>query len=284
MVQWFPSIPNVQSLSHVISLAYMAYNAYNLNSSSPFFDVANFSYLESFGYGSDAIKAHLFHHTDFPVLVLAIKGTSPGDTLDKLNDNFMFSCCCKFTDCNCLDTKKCSQDCVTDHVREWNSSYYRSGVDLIRTLTQKYRDETLWLTGHSLGGALAGVLALAFDLHAVAFEAPGDALFAHRLGFIAKPGTPEFSDQVKRSKVFHIGNTGDPVFTGNCWSHASSCYLAGFSIETKCHLGQTCVYSSPGFQNIYKHRMAYLIDLLNGAETAAKCTWNESELCTEPCE
>ena len=39
----------------------------------------------------------------------------------------------------------------------------------------------IWLTGHSLGGALAALLGSTFGYPAVAFESPGEKLAAHRL-------------------------------------------------------------------------------------------------------
>ena len=46
-----------------------------------------------------------------------------------------------------------------------------------------YPQATVWFTGHSLGGALAAVMAAAIPrTNAITFEAPGERLFVERLG------------------------------------------------------------------------------------------------------
>jgi len=44
-----------------------------------------------------------------------------------------------------------------------------------------YPDSNIWMIGHSLGGALAGLLGATFGAPVVTFEAPGDKMAAQRL-------------------------------------------------------------------------------------------------------
>jgi lipase ATG15 len=44
-----------------------------------------------------------------------------------------------------------------------------------------YPTADIWVIGHSLGGALAGLLGATFGVPVVAFEAPGERLAARRL-------------------------------------------------------------------------------------------------------
>ncbi len=69
-----------------------------------------------------------------------------------------------------------------------------------------YPSATIWFTGHSLGGALASLAASTFEASAVTFNAPGEKLYALRLGL----------DLKKAHSVFHFGVSSDPIFTGRC--------------------------------------------------------------------
>lgn len=279
--------PNMSDIHTHRMLGYLAWNAYFTNDSYWYNPVPNFEIIETFGFHEDNIRGHVFSSTEAELKIVSIKGTSPGafgiggptSARDKLNDNTMFSCCCLGTDCGCFNGTMCSETCVVDYIRSWEDSYWKIGVDLIKRIRREHPKSSIWLVGHSLGGALAGTLAYAFGLYGIAFEAPGDAMFAHRLGFVPRPGSGDYEDKLKKSKVYYIGNTGDPIFDGRCNGFGSSCSTAGYSIQTKCHLGRTCIYNSTGMHTINKHRMNYILDLLHSTNSAAPCEYETD--CTD---
>jgi len=69
----------------------------------------------------------------------------------------------------------------------------------------------MWLTGHSLGGALASLMGLTFGVPTVTFEAPPERMAAERLHLPSPPGL-EAEDML----VWHFGHTADPVYMGTC--------------------------------------------------------------------
>lgn len=119
-------------------------------------------------------------------------------------------------------------------------------------LTALYPDATIWLVGHSLGGALASLLGTTFGLPAVAFEAPGERLAATRLHIPLPPA--ESSAPLAEGgegyygavPVTHVYHNADPIPQGACTGFGSPCVAAGFALETRCHLGRSIVYDTVG--------------------------------------
>lgn len=267
-------VPNMTDLSTIKSLAFMAYNAYYDPESKRTFPVENFNVFDAFGWNTtDTIRGYVYTSADSKVHVISIKGTSPSafgiggptsDT-DRLNDNFMFSCCCSHVPesmCGCKSANgTCSRTCLSYAANTWRNSYYHQVLDFVENHKKQHGWRSwIWLTGHSLGGTLAALVATKLRLASVSFESPGDARFAHHLGLVPELGTPEFVKSQEWSNVYHVANTNDPIFYGKCNGYSSSCFLTGYSIQTKCHLGRQCVFDVPhGFCSIDKHRMTYLL-------------------------
>lgn len=83
-----------------------------------------------------------------------------------------------------------------------------------------YPKATIWLTGHSLGGAIASLVGQTFGLPAVSFESPGDQLAAQRLHLPRPPGAIKMP-------IYHFGHTADPIFIGVCTvsTHNTICLM-----------------------------------------------------------
>ena len=115
--------------------------------------------------------------------------------------------------CSCkTNTFTCNQTCVVEALREENR-YYRAALDLYGNVTEIYPDSNVWLSGHSLGGAVSSLLGMTFGLPTVTFEAPGDALAAARLGLPTPPGSVAGAPQTRQySGAYHFGHTADPLY------------------------------------------------------------------------
>ena len=78
-----------------------------------------------------------------------------------------------------------------------------------------------------MGGAISTLMGLTYGIPAVAFQAPGDLLPARRLRLPLPPGI-DFNNL----PIFHVGHIADPIFLGEFQGVSSSCYLAGYAMET----------------------------------------------------
>ena len=99
-----------------------------------------------------------------------------------------------------------------------------------------FPDANIWLTGHSLGGALAALLGSTFGVPAVAFESPGELLAASRLHLPLPPKSP----------ITHVYHNADPIPQGACTGIGSVCAQSGYALETRCHMGKKIVYNTMG--------------------------------------
>jgi lipase ATG15 len=124
------------------------------------------------------------------------------------------------------------------------SVYFQAAVDLYDDIVRMYPHSQIWLAGHSLGAALAGILGVTFGIPAVGFEAPGDLLPAQRLHLPLPPGA-NFGKGQEMSHVFQVFHTADPIAMGTCNGALSSCSVAGYALETRCHLGQSIIFGKP---------------------------------------
>lgn len=296
------SVPDVKDKDTLVSLALMSSNAYVrlpkskkekdkldwVDVGDPW-DVDRENPDISFGWLEDGLRGHVFVSNDSKTVVISIKGTSgagiPGGgseettANDKLNDNLLFLCCCArisylwTTVCDCYEKAyTCNQDCLElELVRQ--DRYYQAALDLYRNVTKLYPPETtdIWVTGHSLGGALASLLGRTYGLPVVAFEAPGEMLATKRLHLPQPPGIPPHMEH-----IWHFGNTADPIFMGVCNGASSSCSLAGYAMESTCHTGQLCIYdvvTDLGWHvNLLNHRIHTVIDdIILAYNDTAKC-------------
>ncbi|KAF8602716.1 alpha/beta-hydrolase [Ceratobasidium sp. AG-I] len=244
--------PAVDKRETILALAKMTNNAYLSPGETGWYDLGgNWTADHNIGWEPDAdgFRGHVFLSADNATAILSIKGTSAGllggggPTVrkDKLNDNLLFSCCCAYVDwtwstvCSCFGGgNKCDENCVEDALTE-ESLFYPIGMNLYNNLTFMYPDAKIWVIGHSLGGSLASLIGATFGAPTVAFEAPGERMAASRLHLPMPPSTQH---------ITHIYHTADPIAMGTCNGLASSCYLGGYAMESKCHLGQSIIYDT----------------------------------------
>lgn len=169
-------------------------------------------------------------------------------------DNMMFSCCCAKASwewkaiCDCpLSTKQCSLSCLLKE-SNFDRSYYNLAQTIYLAVKEWSPKATIWMAGHSLGGALASLVALTNDLPAFAYEAPGELIYASRIGLlpdIPSPGkTPDYTEFLASLPIYHFGNTQDPIFLGTCRGISSSCYWFDYALESVCHVGYECKFIS----------------------------------------
>lgn len=293
-LEWEPEqdvlLPDVEDKDSVVALALISSNAYVrlplsddekdkldwVDVGDPW-DVDEENPDINFGWLEDGLRGHVFVSNDSKTVVIGIKGTSgaglPGGGSDetsgndKTNDNLLFSCCCArvgymwTTVCDCYEkTYTCNQDCLEKELLR-QDRYYQAALDLYRNVTKLYPPEEhdIWVTGHSLGGAVASLLGRTYGLPVVAFEAPGEMLATKRLHLPQAPGIPKHMEH-----IWHFGNTADPIFMGVCNGASSSCSVAGYAMETACHTGKLCVYDVVGdlgwHVNLLNHRIHTVID------------------------
>jgi lipase ATG15 len=146
---------------------------------------------------------------------------------------------------------------LKDALRSDPDSYFLQAQAIVDQLRQIYPTAQLWFTGHSLGGAVANLMALANEGSAsIAFGAPGEALYARRMGLIPeKEGTNSLPPP-----IWNFGVSTDPIFMGKCNGVTSSCYHSGYAMETGCHTGHDCIWEMEGREDVGQHRIDWMID------------------------
>jgi lipase ATG15 len=127
----------------------------------------------------------------------------------------LFSCCCArisrawtpVCDCYQGNDYRCESKCLERSIQE-TELYYDLAYDIVADVLDSNPNSTVWLTGHSLGGALASLVGQTLGLPTVTFESPGEAMASKRLHLPAGPGID--------LPVWHFGHTADPIFVGVC--------------------------------------------------------------------
>ena len=87
------------------------------------------------------------------------------------------------------------------------------------------------------------MLSHTFGVPSVSFESPGDLLPSRRLHLPLPPAFSSYSDTNLTTHVYH---TADPIAMGVCNGALSTCAVAGFALESRCHSGKSIVYDTVG--------------------------------------
>ena len=83
-------------------------------------------------------------------------------------------------------------------------------------------------------------------------------MYASRIGLLPElptPGNnrPNYTDFLSSLEIYHFGNTDDPIYMGiihqltrigTCHGISSSCYWFDYALESQCHIGHECVYTT----------------------------------------
>lgn len=268
----------------VANFAKMTSNAYFARVFTGWRNVTDYDTVDGFGWDSPGLRGYIFVNRARDIVIISFKGTSillaGGDTVnrDKDQDNKMFSCCCGRVDiswipvCGCYSGgylsrgQSCSKQCLKSTLLNDQDSYFLQAQSIVDQIRQIYPTARLWFTGHSLGGAVANLMALANEGTAsITFEAPGEMLYAQRIGLVPETGDP--NEQTR--PIWNFGVTTDPIYMGRCNGITSSCYMAGYAMETACHTGHECTWIREGREDVGTHRIDWVIDNLILADPPA---------------
>ena len=233
---------------------------------------------------NDTVKAYLFTNVVGNVNVISFKGTSlswirqdfetidknKSDFLvnmtsisqnDKYNDNLYFSCCfykssnmfkkCDSCKENTTVLNSCCKSCYKKSVK-LDLNYMKIADNIIQNIKKHidFDNSLVIFTGHSLGGTLASMLGLMYNKLTVAFQSPGDKHYIDLIGLGNK----------NTDNIYHFGHDADPLFVGNC---GRTCSSLGYHVDTKCHIGNTCLFKAKEklglTESILNHRIDYIL-------------------------
>jgi lipase ATG15 len=273
----------------------MSYNAYMEQDNSKW-EKVDYNLTEDISTSPNDIKGYLFSDETKTHNVVAIKGTSISfipmflSTLnstipnDKFNDNLFFSCCfykeSKILNNFCTDDSsknECKKLCYKESL-DIEKNYINMLPIIINNIKKviDFENSNVYFTGHSLGGFLSVLLGLQYDKQVITFDSPGGKHYLDLSGI-------NYSS--KDNRIYHFGHNADSIMHGHC---GSLCWSLGYNIETKCRVGNSCIYDSKSklglSDSIRTHQLSYLMkNILPHLENDfPECIYHEE--CAENCD
>ncbi|TBU07572.1 putative lipase [Hamiltosporidium magnivora] len=214
-----------------------------------------------FGFDTNGMKVIFFDN--YKNYVLAIKGTSlifdglnsrNSYKRDKMNDILIYSCCCTkslfpWINFNCGANNVCNLNTWNDNYNKY--SYLNEIEQIINYVKENYKDKEIILTGHSLGGGIASLMAAKHNLKGIIFSSPGEKRCAINSGI--------YNPNYDYSNILNIGMCTDTIFKGQCTENNPWCRIAGFDLETECHIGNViCIFDITDNMSLLKHKISYM--------------------------
>ena len=271
----------------------MSYYAYKQDTWSNWEKIM-YNLTDDVSVGPNDIKAFLFSDKDKLHNIIAIKGTTLFDIFnstvahDKLNDNLFFSCCfykqstlfkdyCIKENNTQTDKYECKKSCYLNIL---NMDNYITMLPIIIDNISKiidFKTSNVYFTGHSLGGFLAVYLGLKYNKQVITFDSPGEKHFLDLLNI---------NYDKRDTSVYHFGHTADSIMNGEC---GNLCKLVGYNIETKCKIGNSCIYDSKKkldiSNSILTHKLDYIIKYIlpEWKNDFPLCYYNSNLSCKENC-
>lgn len=278
------------------TLSIIAYDSYFEKNNSKWIDV-DYTYNKTtdITIDHDSVNAYVFSNVEETKHVISFKGTSiywqnninnmcsldeqdysdmTSVYNDKFNDNLYFSCCYYLEsnlfnkeDCECTrDDNKCKKIDVKNKYcykkcYQNSTSYTNNYINIAKQMmdnlqkTIDFNTNEIIFTGHSLGGVIATMMGILYDKYVITFESPGEKHYIDLIGL-------DYSKV--EDKIYHFGHNADTIFTGKCNGMFSLCYMGGYMMNTKCHIGNVCEYDTINRLNmkesIYTHVIKYVIE------------------------
>jgi lipase ATG15 len=201
-----------------------------------------------YGYSSDGLRAKVFDYGE--EVVVAFKGTTlaglrGGRTVEKDRelDSVLFTYC---------SGREGREECRKDRERRLHDSgYFSDAMRIVGDARGLHPGRKVVLIGHSLGGAIASLVAMVSGLEAVAFGSPGEAYIAGLLGYLTRKS---------HNNILHIGMCNDVIFSGRC----GACRILGYRVQTRCHVGRTLCIRDGGHQSMIYHSLEAIREKLMG--------------------
>lgn len=275
------SATDMLNYENIHDLMYMTHDAYLYVNDTTWKDIPyNTTTDITVGIPENTVQGYVFSDESKNLNIISIKGTTLTEIFgynslsglaknDKINDNLLYSCCFykqskifkNILDNTCKkkgeNKKSCSKKCF-NRASDIEVNYLTIADIIVSNLRKiiDFDNSRVIFTGHSLGGTIATYLGIKYNKPVITFNSPGEKQYFDLVGI-------SDIDPSHHKNIYHFGHDADSIINGNC---GSLCWLFGYNLNTKCHLGNSCIYKAKEklglSESIYTHRLTYLIDTI----------------------